>query len=219
MLVCFLLGRVGVRRKVLAALDAEDAVHRDILWLEVRLDGRTCPCPRACPPACPCRHPCASRCIGMRVVIGKRKANAKTMRSAWDWLGQSRCKTYALGLAWVCLAWFGQRPCKAKADPNLSQRKAKAKQMQNQCKANALGSAWHIQSQCKANAKPMQSQCAWLGFARSKPVQSQFGGLGLARLGQSQCKANALGLVWFSSVNNDNNINCNSNNDNSNNTD
>ena len=39
MLVCFLLGRLGLRRKALAALDAEDAEHRDILWLPNATDA------------------------------------------------------------------------------------------------------------------------------------------------------------------------------------
>lgn len=38
-LICFLLGRVGLRRRTLEALDAEDAAHRDILWLPNATDA------------------------------------------------------------------------------------------------------------------------------------------------------------------------------------
>ena len=38
-LVCFLLGRLGLKRKTLASLDAEDSRHRDILWLDNATDA------------------------------------------------------------------------------------------------------------------------------------------------------------------------------------
>jgi hypothetical protein len=38
-LVCFLIGRVGVSEAVLSALDAEDAEHRDVLWLPNATDA------------------------------------------------------------------------------------------------------------------------------------------------------------------------------------
>jgi hypothetical protein len=38
-LICFLLGRLGLRRKALMALDAEDAAHKDILWLPNATDA------------------------------------------------------------------------------------------------------------------------------------------------------------------------------------
>jgi len=38
-LICFLLGRIGLRRRTLAALDAEDRAHGDILWLPNATDA------------------------------------------------------------------------------------------------------------------------------------------------------------------------------------
>ena len=38
-LICFLLGRLGIKPKTLAALDAEDKAHRDILWLPNATDA------------------------------------------------------------------------------------------------------------------------------------------------------------------------------------